>query len=259
MKPTPIFRNAAIVLLGATLPLTAAAQLRVNPDAIDGDRWHYRITPYAWGAGLDGTVGKFGRRAEIDKSFGDVLHDLDFGAMVGFEARRGRVGLLADFMHIRVSESDRVATPLGFSVKAKVKARTTTLLLAAKYRVVADDWGYFDVLGGARHWSLRTDVKLGAPLNLGGRDSESWTDPVVGVRGLYHLGPRTYAMGWGMAGGFGVGSRSSSDLMAALGYKLNDQAALLFAYRRLAVNYRDSGFVYDTTLHGPAIGLDYRF
>jgi len=260
MKTNATLRNSVLALLGAALPLTVFAQLPADPDAIDSDNWQFRVTPYAWGAGLDGTVGKFGRRAEIDKSFGDVMHDLDFGVMVGFEARRGRVGLLADFMHVRVSESDRFSPPgLPFQVKGSVTARTTTGLLAANYRVAAEDWGYVDVLGGARYWSLSTDVKLGAPLNLRGRDSESWTDPVVGVRGLYHLGPRTYAMGWAMAGGFGVGSRSSSDLMAALGYKLNDQAALLFAYRRLAVNYRDSGFVFDTTLHGPAIGLDYRF
>ncbi|MGL1833938.1 hypothetical protein ACKVEX_10050 [Rhodocyclaceae bacterium SMB388] len=259
MNPTRSFRDVAIFIVAVTLPLSAAAQLRVDPDAIDNDRWHYRITPYAWGAGLDGTVGKFDRRAEIDKSFSDILHDLDFGAMVGFEARRGRVGLLAELMYVRVSESDRVPTPFGFSVKVNVTARTTTGLLAATYRVAVDDWGYVDVLGGARHWSLRTDVRLGGPLNLRGRNTESWTNPVIGVRGLHHLGPRTYALGWAMAGGFGVGSRSSSDLMAGLGYQLNEQAALLFAYRRLAVDYRNSGFVFDTTLQGPVIGLDYRF
>lgn len=258
MKPTSTLRNAVIILLGAVLPVTATAQLQVNPDTFHSNQWQYRITPYAWGAGLDGSVGKFGRRAEIDNSFSDVLRDLDFGAMVAFEARRGRVGLHADFMHIRLSESDRLPPQLG-SGKVNVTARTTTGLLAASYRVAAKDWGYVDLLGGVRYWSLRTEVKLGAPIKLGGRDNESWADPIVGVRGLYHLSARTFALGWAMAGGFGVGSRSSSDLMAGLGYKLNDQAALLFAYRRLAVDYRDSGFIFDTTLHGPAIGLDYRF
>ena len=249
----------ALAVVAAALPAAASAQMRVDHDAIDDTQWRYRLTPYAWGAGLDGTVGKFGRRATIDKSFGDVLESLDAGAMLGFEARRGRIGLLADFMHVRLSEADSVPTPIGIAVDARVKARTTTALLAAQYRSAAADWGYVDLIGGVRHWSLRTDVRLGAPLSVGGSDTESWTDPIVGVKGLYHLGPRSYVMGWAMAGGFGAGSRFSSDLMGAFGYKLNDQSALLFAWRRLAVDYRESGFVFDSTLQGPALGLDYRF
>lgn len=87
--------------------------------------------------------------------------------MLAFDTRCGRIGLLTDFMHVRVSEADRAQTPIG----------------------------------RARHGSLRTDVSLGAPLNVGGRDTESWADPVLGAKGLYHLGPRCYAMGWAMAGG----------------------------------------------------------
>lgn len=34
---------------------------------------------------------------------------------------------------------------------------------------------------------------------------------------------------------------------------------MLLAYRRLAVDYRDGGFVFDVVQQGPAIGLDYRF
>lgn len=259
MKAATPLLATAIAVAAAALPLTASAQLRVDYDSIDDTQWRYRLTPYAWGAGLDGTVGKFGRRATIEKSFGEVLEGLDAGAMLGFEARRGRIGLLADFMHVRVSEADRVPTPIGIAVDAHVKARSTTALLAAQYRSAAADWGYVDLIGGARHWSLHTDVRLGAPLDVGGSDTESWTDPVIGVKGLYRLGPRSYAMGWAMVGGFGARSRFSSDLMGALGYTLNDQAALLLGWRRLAVDYRESGFVFDSALQGPALGLDYRF
>lgn len=258
MRPNLLARSALAALVALALPLTAAAQ---SSAPAGPGQWQYRLTPYLWGAGLEGTVGKLGRRAHVDKGFGDILDELELGGMVGLEAWRGRYGLLGDLLHVRLGESGTMVAPPGLPVAASARTRTTTALLAGQYRVAGEDedWGYVDVLGGARYWSLRAEVRLGAPVNSGARDSERWTDPVVGLKALYHLGPRSYAMGWGMLGGFGVGSRSSSDLMAGLGYKLSDELALLLAYRRLAVDYRDGGLVFDTVQHGPAIGLDYRF
>lgn len=248
--------RAGLALLVAALPCIAAAQ---SSEQAEPGAWQYRLTPYLWGAGLEGTVGTLGRRARIDKGFGDILEDLELGGMLGFEARRDRFGLLGDVLHVRLGESGTMVAPPGVPASAAARTRTTTALLAAQYRVADDDWGYVDVLGGVRHWSLHADVRLGPPVGLGERNSERWTDPVIGIKGLYHLGPRTYAMGWGMVGGFDVGARSSSDLMLALGYTLNADMAVLFGYRRLAVDYRDNGLVFDTVQRGPAIGLDYRF
>lgn len=243
-----------------TLALTSTAPAQsVTPTPADAGQWQYRLAPYLWGAGLEGTVGKFGQRAHVDKGFSDILDGLELGGMLGFEARRGQLGVLGDVLHVRLGESGTMVAPPGVPVAAKATTRTTTALLAAQYRIAAADWGYVDVLGGARYWSLRAEVRLGSPVNIGGKDSERWTDPVIGLKGLYHLGPRSYVMGWGMFGGFGIGSRSSSDLMAALGYKLSDEFAVLLGYRRLAVDYRDGGFVFDVAQQGPAIGLDYRF
>lgn len=260
MRLNFLARTALATVFTLALSSTVAAQSSApDPATTDPGHWQYRLTPYLWGAGLDGTVGKFGQRAQVDKGFGDILDELELGGMVGFEARRGRLGVLGDVLHVRLGESGTMVAPPGLPVAAKARTRTTTALLAAQYRVAAAEWGYVDVLGGARYWSLRAEVRLGPPVNVGAGDSERWTDPVVGLKGLYHLGPRSYAMGWGMLGGFGVGARSSSDLMAALGYKLNDELAVLLAYRRLAVDYRDGGFVFDVAQQGPAIGLDYRF
>lgn len=250
------FARAGLALLVAALPAPASAQ---SPERADTGAWQSRLTPYLWGAGLEGTVGALGRRARIDQGFGDILDDLELGGMLGFEARRDRVGLLGDVLHVRLGESGRMVAPPGVPVSATARTRTTTALLAAQYRVADDERGSVDVLGGLRHWSLHADVRLGPPIGLGERSDERWTDPVVGVKGLYRLGPRSYATGWAMVGGFDVGARSSSDLMLALGYTLNPRTAVLLAYRRLAVDYRDNGLVFDTVQRGPAIGLDYRF
>lgn len=248
-------------LLAALVPLNASAVAASRHDSIDDTQWHYRLTPYIWGAGLEGRVGKFGRRADVSKSFSDVLDGLDLGAMLAFEARLGRYGVLTDLLYVSLSESDTIPTPIGIDVDANAKVKATTFMLAGQYRATQDDWGYLDLVGGARYWGLRTDISasLGSLFSVDGSDKESWVDPIVGVKGTYHLGERTYFTGWAMIGGFDVGSRFSSDLMGALGYKLTDQSALLLAYRRMQVDYSSSDFVFDASLQGPALGWDYRF
>lgn len=248
-------------LLATLLPMNASAAATTDYDSIDESQWRYRITPYVWGAGLEGAVGKFGRRADVSKPFNDVLDGLDAGAMLVFEARLGRYGVFTDLLYVSLSESDSIPTPIGIDVEADAKVKATTFMLAGQYRATEDDWGYIDLVGGARYWGLRTDinVSLGNLFSVDGSDKESWVDPIVGIKGTYHIGERTYFTGWAMVGGFDIGSKFSSDLMGAFGYKLTDQSTLLLAYRRLEVDYTSSDFVFDSSLQGPAIGWDYRF
>lgn len=241
------------VAIGLALAMSAQASAQ---------DWSYRVTPYVWGSGLDGRVAQFGLpEIRVSKGFGEVLEELEAGAMAGFEARNGRWGVFGDVQYARLADSARVSLPGQPSVfaEASLKTRTSTGLLAGQYRLLDETRGYLDALGGLRHWSLSTDVRVRAPLLLARRDSASWTDPVLGLKGFYRLGERAYLTGWAMLGGFDVGSRSSRDLMAALGWPLGAQTDLLVGYRYLAVDYRRSGYVFDAAQQGPAIGLDFRF
>lgn len=251
----------AIGLCLALLSCQALAQSPEVHEAIDEQRWRYRLTPYVWGAGLQGTVGASGRRAEVERSFSEVLDSLDAGAMLAFEARRGRFGLFADLLHVRLSDSARVPTPLGIDLSGDARVHATTFMLAGQYRLTTRDRGYLDLVGGVRHWALRTEVdaRLGSLLSVSGRDRERWSDPVLGLKGTYHLNKHLYLTGWAMAGGFEVGSQFSTDLMGAVGYRLGRQSTLLLGYRNLQVDYQSSSFTFDATLRGPALGWDYRF
>jgi hypothetical protein len=245
--------GSAAILLGLALALPAQAW---------AEDWSYRMTPYVWGSGLDGRVAQFGLpEIRVKKSFGDVLEELEAGAMVGFEARKKRWGVFGDVQYARLADSARISLPGQSSVfaEASLKTRTSTVLLAGQYRLLDEPKGYLDALAGLRHWSLSTGVRVRAPLLLTRRDSASWTDPVLGLKGFYRLGERAYFTGWAMLGGFDLGSRSSSDLMGALGWPLGAQTDLLVGYRYLAVDYRRTGYVFDAAQQGPAIGLDFRF
>jgi hypothetical protein len=45
------------------------------------DEWQFSIRPYAWLAGLEGTVGIRSAVSEVDLSFGDVFENLALGAL----------------------------------------------------------------------------------------------------------------------------------------------------------------------------------
>lgn len=228
--------------------------------APDRDEWRFRLTPYVWAAGVSGEFAQFGLPpVEVNDSFSDVLENLDIGAMAAFEAWHGRIGIFADLMHVRMSGSGeaRGILPVAFPVSAS--ATSTTGMLAAQYRWLEDEAGYLDVMGGFRHWSLETELKAGAPVNVSVNESVDWTDPVIGVKGLRWISENTYLTGWAMLGGLAGGAEPVIDLMAGVGYKLNENTAVILAYRHLSVDYSEGAFLYDSTQAGFGLGLDFRF
>lgn len=222
--------------------------------------WRFRFTPYLWAAGIAGDFSQFGLpEVEVNESFSEVLENLDFGAMASFEAWRGRYGLLADVMHVRVSGEGSVKGPLPIAIPVSASSTSTTAMLAGQFRWLEHEDGYLDVLGGIRFWSLDSRIRVGAPLNASRGERASWSDPIIGVKGFYRLSDSIFLTGWALAGGYVGNAEPIIDLMAGVGYKLNERAALILAYRHLTVDYREGSFLYDAVQHGFGLGLDLRF
>lgn len=244
------------------LVLTTLLFLISAPGHAEDEQWSMRITPYLWAASLDTRTGQFGLPAvKGSASFSDIFDHLDLAFMGVVEARRGRFGLMVDLFQASLSDSVSVKPIPPIELDASLSSRTRTALLAAQYRIAEKDGDYVDLIGGVRFWSQRSRLRIDLPLNLriNRTENRDWHDPMVGFKGLYHTSPRTYLMGWVMAGGLGNGVKSSSDFMGAFGYRFSEHATLLVGYRHLSVDYSRGRFSFDTTLHGPAIGLDYRF
>ena len=73
------------------------------------------MAPYLWGAGIDGTVNVKGYEADVDKSFGDIVDDLDFAAMVNLQVRKGRFGAYTDVLFLGMSDTTTAAPRCGTS------------------------------------------------------------------------------------------------------------------------------------------------
>jgi hypothetical protein len=79
---------AAALAVGLLAGTPAWAQ-----DKAAADAWRYQLTPYVWMTGLDGSVRPFrgAPTVSVNKSFSDILENLDAAAFVNGTARKGNM------------------------------------------------------------------------------------------------------------------------------------------------------------------------
>jgi hypothetical protein len=264
--------TGAILALGSILPLSCVAAAD-QPAANNADRmapvglrdWSLTVTPYMWASSLNGDAGVKGLHARINVPFRETLKELQFSAMGAAEFRRGNFGAYVNGEYGKVSSDKHVARlTLGVGMKSYL------LAAGVYYRVYEAQLGGNTVFGtprvfaiepmvGARWTRLTTKVSVDG---LGTSGSERWLYPFVGTRLFYDLTNR-----WNVAveadiGGFGVGSRLSVNAQSYLGYRttvLGLPTTLRAGYRVLHQDYRDRGFQWKVTQHGPIVGASVQF
>jgi len=261
MKALRRLRSSIVALLALAGPAAAADLPAPEPVEIPTESgWSFAFSPYVWGAGLNGDIAQFGLpEVEVDLSFVDILNHFDFGFMGVGEARNGRLGFVSDLMYLKLSAGSGVdAGPIDADIDLSVE--TFTFLGAAEYRLIDEEGGSIDALAGARVWWVSTDIDFsGAVIDATGSDSDTWVDPIIGLKGRLNFSPDFYLTSWAMIGGFGVSSDFTWDVMGGLGYDASDSISLVAGYRGLGVDYENDGFVFDVVMHGPILGVVFRF
>jgi len=268
---------ASMLVLASFLTPAAAADLAPAPDT---SGWRFTLAPYVWGVGLSGDVGLFGRGpVDVDIPFSDILENLDFAAMGVAEAHNGTWGVFVDLNYTSLSadgsrsrtlEKDllilKPSITAEVSAEADIKEFIGTFM--GQWRAVNSDQMTLDVMAGARYWHVdneieaRVNVEVNGLLGfnpalskeLSGSDGASWVDPMVGIKSRIDTDTAFYFTGWGMIGGFGIGSDFNWDVMGGVGYEWTDHFSTVLGYRALGVDYEDDGFVYDVIQQGVALG-----
>ncbi|MEN5068383.1 hypothetical protein [Achromobacter aegrifaciens] len=228
-------------------------------DSPPSSEWAYSVTPYFWAAGLSGKTSQSRSPViDFDAGFDKLFDNLDFGAMLIGDARKGRYSIFGDLIYTKIgSQGD---TPHGIlASSADVQTSTFAGLIGVGYSVLENSPHQLDVVAGLRVWSVDTDVTLkGAHLN--GRktsDGATWVDGLVGVRGNYVLTQKFYITGWGLIGA--GGADADWDVGLGLGYNFSKSVSAAVGYRALGVDYDRGGFKFDAVLQGPMAGLTIRF
>jgi hypothetical protein len=224
--------------------------------------WHISWVPaYLWLSGVNGNVGVARKTVPVNARFLDVFDKLNIGYMTAADIRRKRVGLLADFQYLDLS-SDEISTPFGkLYSSAHTDAQQYIFDPEIYGRVLESRRGFVDALGGVRYWHLISslDLRPGLLPAFHASAARNWVDPVMGGRFRLNLGKGWFAMLKGDAGGFGAGSQVTWQIYTGAGKEFKQRYSLFLGYRRLSVDYRDGGFIYDTNMNGMLLGFAIRF
>lgn len=247
-------RGVATALLVATTGMSAQAQDSAMSD------WTFKVAPYLWGAGLSGKAGTFPNLppAEVDLSFKDILEDLEGAAMIVGHAQNGPWAISADLQHVKTKSTGSV--PDDAVDKAEIRSTTQSLSVHLEYNVRSGGGTEVWVSGGARYWNVDTDLTLSNEMGEASRNgSDTWWDPIIGLRGSTPLTENTFFTGWAYIGGFGAGSDFMTDIFAGAGYKFSDRTALVGGLRYQSVDRQSGSFIWDVEQYGPLVGLTFTF
>jgi hypothetical protein len=250
--------------LAAGLLVVATASL-ARADDEDPTAWHVTVTPYVWAPGLYGDVTIRGVNAHLDQSFIDTLDKTDtvVGLQGHLELTRGRWGAFGDVVYMKTRVEDAGTTGLD------VTTRMWFVEFGGQFRLLDNTVdrvpGFtLDIYGGGRYSYL--ELGLDTQGVRSAKQNRSWTDPIVGARLGVHFSEHVFLLFAGDVGGFGVGSDFAWSVMGLFGYKWQGAGlewAVLAGYRALGQDYTSgsgtSRFRWDTTMHGPIVGLSIRF
>lgn len=266
-------------LCGAHPAYGADRSIDIPPQHVAAERPNkaLQVTPYIWAAGLDGDISPFRRGPTIgvDKSFSDVIDNLNLGGFVNIWGRYNRFVVSGDVMYVSTTDGhgagplpafqlpNGALVPAGTTIDATVDTKQFTATAMGGYRVIDTPQFTLDALGGARFWHISNDVTLNIALGSGitekHDESFGWVDPVVGLRAFLPLTEKLSLQGQADIGGFGAGSDQTWSALATVNYVFADRLSASAGYKILDVNYDHDGHVYDTRLHGPVLGMTYRF
>ena len=245
------------------LSALAAGTLALAANAANADAWSFQIEPYLLGVTIDGDAG-IGRvtGVDVDVDTGDVLDNLDLAFMGRFEARHeSGWGMALDYAFMDLSNKKTSAR--GGVLDAEVSQGVFEALLV---KGIPSGDGQLDLFAGVRWWSNEVDVEFD-PVLLPGTVSrkidEDWVDLIVGVRWKLPISEKWSFLVKADVGG--IGSDFTAAGTAGFGYEIRESMELDLQYKALFVDYETGTagqpgyFKYDTTTHGPVIGLIFKF
>lgn len=238
----------------------APANLTILPTPLPaGDKWQFQFSPYAWIAGASGTLAVGNLTANVSSSITDTSVHINFAFMGVLEAHKDKLTILTDLQYSNLGTKNATPGP-GFS---GVETTTKTFVFdpAVGYRFAENmEKGRFvEVLGGIRYWHVNEDLKFAAGI-LTAREvsaSRDWVDAVIGLRGKAALSQKWFVTGKVDLGG--GGSKFTYQLFGGVGVMVAKNIALIGGFRDLYVNKSSSDFTFKMSLHGPVIGLGFKF
>lgn len=244
--------------------LAAAVVILVVPQAVaqsSSNEWQFAIAPYAWLAGMDGSMTIGGHEAgDGSVDFDNIIDSLDFVFMGHFDMRNEHWVISSDLLFMDLGGSRDYADGDGTEGTVSTGFDTTLFEVVGGYRVSPA----VTLLAGARLVDMGMSIDWEGPLEDRRVDaSKSFVDPLVGVHVFAPLSEKWWFGFRGDLGGFGVGSELTWQAYADIGFRISHLVSVLAGYRILDMDYESDTDVVtadlDMTVSGPQLAVVFTF
>ncbi len=241
------------VLTAATLCFTVSTSIWPGTaTAQESDGWKFRITPYLWALGMDGTTAALGNDVPVEADFGDILDLVNLALSANMEWNNGDWFVVLDPMWADLEAPIEPGGPIG----GKIEIELIIVDAVVGYNVAE----HIGIYAGARYYDQ--DIAI-VPNMLPSQDlGDDWTDFILGVRFLGDINDR-----WGFAAKLDVAAGGDSD---SAGYAqimfrrhIGDNKEFDIGYRYYTVDYESGSgltrFKWDVDHFGPVFGFSWVF
>jgi hypothetical protein len=228
--------------------------------------WTFNLTPfYLWAVSMDGDVTLGSNTGDFGADFGDIIDKLEAAFIVNFQGLyQNRWGFIFDYNYMGFSDSGTIPAsiagmPVSISQDADIDVHLVELDGFCRLTHEKHD---FDFKFGFRYTSFDPEIKIGPQQRTLG-EKQSWVDPLVGMRWMWHFADRWTLIVNGDIGGFGIGTDFSWQAGALLNWQPFKHVSFVAGYRALYQDYDDdtlgtpSFFDMEATYHGPLLGVSF--
>ncbi|HET9023208.1 MAG TPA: hypothetical protein VFN64_01470 [Burkholderiaceae bacterium] len=273
--------TARQALAALALGMVFAATPAAAQDLTAGD-WKFRAQIYGWFPTLSSetTFPASSGGGSMSLDAGDYLDHLRFVFMGTFEARKGKLGLLTDYIYLDF-DAEKGGTrdlsfsgpgglinlPVGADAGVNLRLRGWAWGLAGTYAAVEKPNYEMQLLGGVRYlkidttvdWRLTGNVGSLPPFAVNGAATvkDSVWDAIIGAKGVVKLGEGNWFAPYYVDVGTGQ-SDFTWQAMAGVGYKFS-WGELIGAYRYLDYKFGQDTGMKALSFGGPAVSLGFRW
>jgi len=118
---------------------------------VEDSQWEFRLSPYAWLAGVKGDVASVPAIGDspiyVDISASDARSDTEVSLAFVFEGKKGKHGFLTDFLYSDMQSNTAIVD--GVPVTLDSISKTTLFSAAYMYELYNNESAVIDVYGGA--------------------------------------------------------------------------------------------------------------
>jgi hypothetical protein len=235
--------------------------------------WRFAVIGWGWAPDAPADI-KLGRAdAELPESLDTILDDLQWGAMLDLEARKGPFGAFVAPIVIGLEDSEDFIGPLGERRKIKVSEEVFLIDFGLSFELGRWHLGKgadspavtVESTFGGRALLDDISVKINAGPVSSGRTEEVDVDfvaPVLGLRTIWDLTERWTISLEGDYGGFHVDHLDETwNFQGFVGFRFKTYgvSSIVFTgYRYLYIDYSKEAEI-EVKIRGPAMGIGFFF